>query len=237
MSCLGGRRGTAEFGESGVGQFEPDQAAFLTERAEVNEVASELVQEGLPIGRRGGRKQRGGIDVEELAAAGDLMLGLAVGQPAEVADADKAGGQDVKEEAAEELDGVQGEYFFHTAVAVVFPGKRDAAVFELEQTVIGDSDAVGVATEIGDDQGGAAEGALGVDDPSLMGEGAQPAAEGMGIGQRSQIGEERELSLLKGLEQGLLEQVAEASAEDFDWKEEMFALFGALASDPAQAVG
>ena len=57
MSRLGGGRGTAEFGENGVGQFEPDQAAFLTERAEVNELAGELVKEGLPIGRRGRQQE------------------------------------------------------------------------------------------------------------------------------------------------------------------------------------
>ena len=90
MSRLGGGRGTAEFGENGVGQFEPDQTAFLTERAEVNELAGELVEEGLPIGRGGGQQERGRIDLQQLAAAADFVFDVAVGQPAEVADADKA---------------------------------------------------------------------------------------------------------------------------------------------------
>ena len=90
MSRLGGGRGTAEFGENGVGQFEPDQAAFLTEGAEVNELAGKLVEEGLPVGRRGGQQQRSRIDVKQLAAVGDFVFDVAVGEPAEVADADEA---------------------------------------------------------------------------------------------------------------------------------------------------
>ena len=90
MRGLGGGRGTAEFGENGVGQFEPDQAALLTEGAEVNELAGKLVEEGLPIGRRGGQQEGGRIDMQELAATGDFVFDVAVGQPAEVADADEA---------------------------------------------------------------------------------------------------------------------------------------------------
>ena len=90
MSRLGGGRGTAELGENGVGQFDPDQAALLTERAEVNELAGKLVEEGLPIGRRGGQQERGWIDLQQLAAEGDFVFEVAVGEPAEVADADEA---------------------------------------------------------------------------------------------------------------------------------------------------
>ena len=90
MRGLGGGRGTAGFGENGVGQFDPKQAALLTERTEVNELAGKLVEEGLPISRRGGQQQRSRIDVEQLAATGDFVFDVAVGQPAEVADADEA---------------------------------------------------------------------------------------------------------------------------------------------------
>ena len=85
MSRLDGGRGTAELGNLGVEDLNPNQAAFLAEGAEVGEFAGELVKEGLPIGGRGGQQQRGGIEVEELAAAGDFVVGVAVGQPAEEA--------------------------------------------------------------------------------------------------------------------------------------------------------
>src|SRR2546425_6573348 len=116
MSWLRGRRGTVELRKSGVKQWDPNQAAFLAERAEVHQLARELVKESSPISRRGGQKQGSGIDVEQLAAAGDFVqlpgpgqnqgsgidveqlaaagdfvLDLAIGQPAEVADANEAG--------------------------------------------------------------------------------------------------------------------------------------------------
>src|SRR5258707_10595667 len=45
-----------------------------------------------------------------------------------------------KEEAAEELDGVESERFFDAAVAVILPAEADAALFDLEQAVIGEGD-------------------------------------------------------------------------------------------------
>ena len=86
MSWLRGRRGTVELRKSGVKQWDPNQAAFLAERAEVDQLARELVKESWPISRRGGQKQGSGIDVEQLAAAGDFVLDMSIGQPAEVAE-------------------------------------------------------------------------------------------------------------------------------------------------------
>lgn len=79
MSRRDGRRGTAELGNNGVNGLDPNQAAFLTEGAEVDALSSELVKESPPIGRWSGQQQRSGIDVEQLAAAGDLVLSVAVG--------------------------------------------------------------------------------------------------------------------------------------------------------------
>src|SRR2546422_445911 len=64
-----------------------------------------------------------------------------------------------------------------------------------------------------------------------------PSAEGCRVREPGQIAEEGELSLLEGLEQGLAEESTEASAENLNRQEEVFALFGALARDPALAVG
>lgn len=84
----------------------------------------------------------------------------------------------MEEEAAEELDGFERQNLFDTAVAVILPTEADTAVFELEQGMIGDGDLVGVASEIVEDLGGATEGTFGIDNPSLLGGGAQPATEG-----------------------------------------------------------
>lgn len=144
----------------------------------------------------------------------------------------------MEEEAAEELDSVEGESFFDAPVAVILPAEVDAAVYDLEQAMIGDGDAVSVAAEIVDDLGGAAEGALGVDDPALMGGRPQPTTKRLWVRESGQIAKEREMSLLEGFEQGLTKEMAEAGAEDFDREEEMLAVFlGTTARDPALAVG
>ncbi|MCI0623618.1 MAG: hypothetical protein L0387_18485, partial [Acidobacteria bacterium] len=108
--------------------FDPDEAAFLTEWAEVDELAGELMKERFPIEGRVGQQERGRSDVEQATAGGHFFLAVAMGEEAEVADADKAGGQDVEAEAAEELEGFQRQDLFDTAVAVMLPTEPDAAV-------------------------------------------------------------------------------------------------------------
>ena len=90
MRRLDGGRGTAELGNNGVEQLHPNQTALLTERTEIDEAAGKLVKEGLPIGRRGGQQEGGRIDLQQLAAAGDFVFDVAIGEPAEVADSDEA---------------------------------------------------------------------------------------------------------------------------------------------------
>ena len=50
---------------------------------------------------------------------------------------------------------------------VVFPAKRDLIILEREQSMVGDGDAVRIASEIIQHMFGAAEGRLGIDDPVL----------------------------------------------------------------------
>ena len=152
--------------------FDPDEAAFRTEGAEVDELAGESMKERFPVDGRVGQQQCCRSDIEQATAGGNFFLAVAIGEEAEVADADEAGGQDVEEETAEELDGFERQNLFDTAVAVILPAEPEAAVLELEQAMIGDSDFVGIAAEIVNDLGGATEGALGIDNPALTAGGA-----------------------------------------------------------------
>ena len=69
-------------------------------------------------------------------------------QQSEVADLDEAGGQDMKQEAADELDCIEA----HDAAAVVVPGISPAeahlAVFEAEKSSVGDGNPVCVAGQV-----------------------------------------------------------------------------------------
>ena len=78
-----------------------------------------------------------------------------------VSNLDEAWRQHVLDEAREQLVGGDGDGF------AVLGAEGDAAIIPRDQALIGNADAVSVATEITNDLVGSTEGALGVDDPGL----------------------------------------------------------------------
>ncbi len=108
---------------------------------------------------------------EQLAGAGDVVGARAAGEQAVVADAVEACGQDVDQEAADELVGGERHDLLAIAAigAIVLPPEGDAGVVAGDQPAVGDGDAVGVARQIGQHGLGSAERALGVDDPFGLG--------------------------------------------------------------------
>jgi hypothetical protein len=98
-----------------------------------------------------------------------------------VTDADQALGQNVDQEAAQELIGGDRHDFLLAAVRIVFPAKRDLIILERHQSMVGDSDAVRIASEIVQNMLGTAEGWLGIDDPVLVEELSEKLAKAMWI--------------------------------------------------------
>ena len=90
-----------------------------------------------------------------------------IGEEAEVANAHESAGQLVKEKAAQEL--IDGESHEALAVAMsgVPPTESDLAVFENQESVVGDGDAMGIGAKVPQDMLGTTEGWLGIDDPVL----------------------------------------------------------------------
>ena len=89
---------------------------------------------------------RGG-SVEMDPAQSEGLAAVAVGEQSEVADLDEACGQDVEQEAADELDRIEG----HDAAAVVpgvSPAEAHLSVVEAEQPSVGDGDTVGIAGQV-----------------------------------------------------------------------------------------
>jgi hypothetical protein len=93
------------------------------------------------------------------------LTAIAVGKQSEVADFDEAGGQDMEQEAADELDRVE----LHDAAAVVVPGvppsEAHLAVIEAEESSVGDGNPMGVAGQVLQHMFGSSERRLGVDHP------------------------------------------------------------------------
>jgi hypothetical protein len=82
----------------------------------------------------------------------------ALGGKAEVADADQALGQNVDQEAAQELIGGDRHDFLLAATRIVFPARRDSIIVKRHQAKVGDGDAVPIASEIVQNMLGTAEG-------------------------------------------------------------------------------
>ena len=101
---------------------------------------------------------------ERATAAREQSCAAAVGEKPVVADTDEALGQDVQQEAAGELTEWEREGP-RAATAVVLVAEGDGLVIHMEQAMVRDRDAVGVAGEILEHALGALEGRLGVDHP------------------------------------------------------------------------
>ena len=91
----------------------------------------------------------------------------AVGKKAEVADADQTLRQNVDQESAQKLICGDCHDLLLAAVRMVFPEKQDPIILERNQSMVGDGDAVRIASEIVQNMLGTAEGRLGIDDPVL----------------------------------------------------------------------
>ena len=101
----------------------------------------------IAVGLRGSRRWQ----IESPSTEFELVGAMAVGEQAVVTDAMEAGWEDVEQEAAHELTDVEThDLAAMTAVlAIVLPAETDMGRVEMEQTAVGDRDAMGVAREIG----------------------------------------------------------------------------------------
>ena len=96
------------------------------------------------VGQRRGWFDDRRRQLQQLPAAGEFGLAVAVGQKAVMADVLKPCGGNMQEEAANELVGGKAHGLFRRTVLVVLPEEGDAVVGETQQAVVGDRHAMGV---------------------------------------------------------------------------------------------
>lgn len=155
-----------------------------------------------------------------------------VGEEAEVADADEAAGEQMQQEAAQELLGGQGHESFPVAVSGVAPAEGDVAVFECDESGVGDGHAMGISAEIAQRVFGSAEGAFGIDDPLVTIKGSQPGTKCARVVEICEAAVEPELAGGKGRLEPGDELAAEDATEHADGQKE-----AAGGSDPSAMVG
>ena len=102
---------------------------------------------------------------EQSTALNQFFSADSIGEQAEVANADQAGGQHVEQEAADEFDRIEGHDLGAGVILVVFPVEADAAVFQSAKPVVGDGDAMSVASQILEHTPRSTEGRLDVNYP------------------------------------------------------------------------
>jgi hypothetical protein len=107
----------------------------------------------------------GRVGYTQLTAKGELGGAMVIGEIPVTTDAAETVGQDMQEKAADKLFGGQGHQLVLAGMAVIFPAKAHAAVFEREQPTVVDGHWVGIEGEIGEDLPGAGERGFGIDDP------------------------------------------------------------------------
>lgn len=136
-------------------------------------------------------------------------------------DMDKATRKDMEQESPQELVDGQSHQAFLILVGRVAPAERDLTIFESNEPVIGDGDAMGVAAEILQDVLGPAKGTFGVDDPVTLVGAAQERAEELGLSQCFQLPMKAEPALLEGISQCFGKLVAKDFTQHFDGKKEV----------------
>src|SRR4051794_1664374 len=108
---------------------------------------------------------------EQVPDPGDVDGPRSAGEQAVVADAVEAVGQDMPQEAADELVRREGHGLDRRASrragpgAVVLPAERHPMIIEGEKPAVRDRDPVRVGGQVGQHGLGFGEGALGIDDP------------------------------------------------------------------------
>jgi hypothetical protein len=78
--------------------------------------------------------------------------------------------EDVKQEPADELGGMEGKHLPLIRRAIVLPAETDGVSIGLDKSGVGDGDAVGVAAEISGDMLRIIERAFGIDYPANVSE-------------------------------------------------------------------
>ena len=178
---------------------------------------------------RGTRLRLDGIDVarrshlQQLPAERQQSLTAAISQVTEEADAHKAMGKHMEKEAAQKLFCCDRHQLLFAAVSVIFPAERHLTIGEVDEPVIGDGNAMGVAGQVMKDVLRAAEWRFGVYDPVLAEERTKKRAEYRFLSKRLKTARKGQLAFPKGSLQSRRELAAKDPAEHFHGQEEYVA--------------
>jgi hypothetical protein len=146
------------------------------------------------LARRLGRRA-----MQELSAPSKFLLSVAIGEKAIIADPLEPFGQNVKQEAADELLGREFHGFVAVVVAVIPPLEPNFVVVEVKQAVVGDGDAMRILRNVAENLFRPGKWSLGVHHPFDLSKGSEITQEGPFHLERLERGEELKFSGIEGL--------------------------------------
>jgi len=160
----------------------------------------------------GGRRRACGLgSLKEAASVLEFALNISRRHQAEVADADKAVGQYMKEEPPDKLLGSQSDEPVGAGVLVIPGTEGNRLTIKGQESLVGDGHPVGVMPQVAEDIAGPTEGRFGVDDPFGSPEFSDPPFEDRWISPAGDLTEEVHLSLFEDP----LQAVEELPADHF----------------------
>src|SRR3984957_10793882 len=168
---------------------------------------------------------------EKFATTGELVLTVAVAEQAVITDPLEAAGQDMDEEAADELVGIQCHRLLLAAATIILPLEANLAILDIKDTIVGNGDAVCIAADILQDLLRSGERALCIDRPFGLADRGQVTLEGSPLLQVSQGGEKCQLTGGKRPLQSLSKKPPEQPRENLHRQE-----IAIPASDPSVAI-
>jgi hypothetical protein len=149
-----------------------------------------------------------------------------------MADTYETFGQDVQQEAAQELIKRKSQQFLFVVVGGIAPTKRDLSVSKGKQAMIRDGHAMSVTTEVAKHLLRASKRTFCIDHPMLSEHWPEPGREDFRLSKELQASVEVEPAILKSAFESFVELAAKDAAEHLDGKKEMVAWF-----DPAGVIG
>src|SRR5215471_13688159 len=148
---------------------------------------------------------------EEPAGQCNVVGPVSIGEEAVVTDAMKSVGQDMDQEAADELIGVERDKLVASVALgpVILPFEGHALAVEGDEAAVGNSNAVRVARQVGEHSVGSAERPLGIDHPFDLSQCGNVGFEACWLDQGGLVAEELQAPDLVSRGQPLQEQTAE----------------------------
>src|SRR5262249_33992679 len=156
------------------------------------------------------------------AKPSDIGGPVAVGKQAIVADAVEAVGEDMQEEAADELIGLERHRLpaIGSIEPIILPAESDATLIGSDPPPVRDGDAMCVARQVAERRFRSGERLLGVNDPFELPQRRKKGAERSPAGEICMITEELQLVGVMRLDQLLQKEAAEEAREHTHGQEE-----------------